>query len=87
VVVPHVGFGWRVALVLVAPLIALQVNILRVAAIGAGIEWGELGYTNTVKEWTGWVAPVLGTAQVIALAWSRGGVSASAQLRVIGYSF
>jgi exosortase/archaeosortase family protein len=67
VVAPHVGLGWRVALVLVAPLIALEVNILRVAAIGAGIEWGGLGYTNTVKEWTGWVAPVLGTAQVIAL--------------------
>ncbi len=54
------------ALLLVVPVIALEVNILRVFAIGLGYEWG---YGWAVKEWMGWAATVLGVAQVAAGGW------------------
>jgi hypothetical protein len=46
-IVPGVA-PWKVALVLIAPLIALEVNMLRVAAIGAEIEWFGAGWA--IKE-------------------------------------
>ena len=68
------------ALVLAAPLIALEVNMLRVAGIGAGVE--TLGYTAsaTLKDWMGWGALGLGVGQVVGLGWwaSRKGTASRA---------
>ena len=67
--VTPMGLSWKAVLVLAAPLIALEVNILRIASIGAGIE--TLGYAGreTLKEWTGWGAMGLGVAQIVGLGW------------------
>jgi len=67
--VTPMGLSWKAVLVLAAPLIALEVNMLRIASIGAGIE--TLGYAarGTLKEWTGWGAMGLGVVQVVGLGW------------------
>jgi len=61
--------SWNLTLVLAAPLIALEINMLRVAGIGAGVE--AFGYTasETLKEWMGWGAMGLGVVQVVGLGW------------------
>ena len=69
----RISLPWMAALVLAAPLIALEVNVLRVVSIGTGIEWFGLASREAIKEWTGWGATVFGVAQVVALglAWPR----------------
>ena len=63
------GLSWKAALVLAAPLIALEVNMLRVAGIGAGVEaWGYAA-SGPLKEWLGWAAMALGVMQVVGLGW------------------
>jgi len=65
-----VGSGslpWKVALVLAAPLIALEANTLRGAGIGLGLEAGGYDYRSLLKDGTGWVALALGVVQVIGL--------------------
>jgi len=65
--VAPVGLPWKIALVLAAPLIALEVNILRVAGIGAYLEVFGHASRHAVKEWAGWGATVFGAVQVVAL--------------------
>jgi len=61
------GLLWKAALVLAAPLIALEVNMLRVAGIGVGVEaWGYAA-SGPLKEWLGWAAIGFGAIQVLAL--------------------
>jgi exosortase/archaeosortase family protein len=60
---------WRLILVFTAPLIGLEVNILRVAGIGAGLEFYGVESRHWFKEWTGWGAIALGVVQVGALGW------------------
>jgi exosortase/archaeosortase family protein len=63
--VSRASLPWKVALVVAAPLIGLEANILRVTAIGAWIEtfgWG-------IKDWAGWSAMGLGVVQVVGLGW------------------
>ena len=63
------GLSWKAALVLAAPLIALEVNMLRVAGIGVGVEaWGYAA-SGPLKEWLGWAALALGVMQVVGLGW------------------
>jgi hypothetical protein len=60
-------------LILAAPLIALEVNMLCVASVGPGIDIFGHADRSTLKEWLAWGATGLGVAQVIglglALAW------------------
>jgi exosortase/archaeosortase family protein len=60
---------WKLVLIMAAPLIALEVNVLRVAAVGAGLEWLGHASRGAIKEWTGWGAIGLGMAQVVGLGW------------------
>jgi exosortase/archaeosortase family protein len=72
---------WKLVLLVAAPLIALEVNMLRVASVGAGIEIFGHAARSALKEWLAWGATGLGVAQVIglglALPWlsSRRGTS------------
>jgi len=71
-VVALVGAGrlpWKVALIVAAPFIALETNILRVAGIGASIEVFGYASRGTAKEWLGWAAMALGVVQVVGLGW------------------
>jgi len=54
---------WKVALVLAAPLVALEANMLRVAATGVSLEFVGHPY----KDWMGWGAMALGVVQVVGL--------------------
>jgi exosortase/archaeosortase family protein len=64
---------WKVALIVVAPLIALEANVLRVA--GVGVSYEILGYAPEhwmgwgPKHWLGWGALALGVVQVVGLGW------------------
>jgi exosortase/archaeosortase family protein len=58
---------WKLVLIVVAPLIALEVNMLRVASVGAGIELFGHASRGAIKEWTAWGATALGVAQVVGL--------------------
>jgi exosortase/archaeosortase family protein len=62
----------KIMLILTAPLIALEINVLRVAGVGAGIEWFGLASRGAIKEWLGWGAMVFGVVQVIGLGWLVG---------------
>jgi exosortase len=63
------GIPWKAALIIAAPLIALECNILRVAAIGYWIE--SFGDASRVfaKEWASWGAIAFGVVQLAGLAW------------------
>ena len=65
-----VGSGrlpWKIALLLAAPLIALEVNMLRVAGVGVGLEvWGHAS-RHAAKDVMGWIALALGVVQVVGL--------------------
>jgi exosortase/archaeosortase family protein len=65
VFVGRIPWPWRIALVIIAPLIALEVNVLRIAAVGAAYQWGFDGWA--AKDWLGWFAMGLGVAQVAGL--------------------
>ena len=43
--------------------------MLRVAGIGASIEWFGPESRHVVKDWGGWGALALGIAQIAAVAW------------------
>jgi exosortase/archaeosortase family protein len=58
---------WKLVLIVAAPLIALEVNMLRVASVGAGIEIFGHASRTAIKEWTGWAATGLGVVQVAGL--------------------
>jgi len=62
-----VSIPWKIALIFAAPLIALEVNILRVAGIGISVEWLHADGWGPMKEWLAWVATGLGVAQVVGL--------------------
>ena len=57
----------KIMLIAAAPLIAIECNIARVAATGAGIEWLGHASRGAIKEWTGWGAVAFGVAQVVGL--------------------
>jgi exosortase/archaeosortase family protein len=63
------GMSWKIAFVVAAPLIALEVNMLRIASVGAGVEMSGRAASETIKEWAGWSAMGLGVAQVVGLGW------------------
>ena len=54
---------WKVALIMAAPLMAFEANVLRIAAIGVGLE--TLGHVP--KDWMGWGAIRFGAVQVVGL--------------------
>jgi exosortase/archaeosortase family protein len=56
---------WKLALVLAAPLIAFEANVLRVAAIA----WGLETFGHVPKDWLGWGAVGFGAGQVLGLGW------------------
>ena len=45
----------------------MRASALRVASIGASIEWWGFGVRAAAKEWAGWAAPFVGSLQVVAL--------------------
>lgn len=61
---------WRWALVVVvgAPLIAIEANILRVAGIGIALEVSGYAVRETAKYWLGYAALAAGIVQVTGLA-------------------
>jgi exosortase/archaeosortase family protein len=58
------GVPQRLAIFLTAPLIAIEANMLRVAAIGAGY---EIWQGSSLKEGVGWATLILGVGQVLLL--------------------
>jgi exosortase/archaeosortase family protein len=69
----RISLPWIAALIVVAAMISLETNVLRVASVGAGIELFGHASREAIKEWTGWGATVFGVAQVVGLglAWPR----------------
>jgi exosortase/archaeosortase family protein len=65
----RMGIPWTVALVVAAALVGVEVNVVRVTGVGAGIEWFGVASRGAIKEWTSWGAMVFGVAQVIGLGW------------------
>jgi exosortase/archaeosortase family protein len=57
------GLPWAVLIVLAAPIIGLEINILRVATIGMGIE----RYGHAAKDAIGWGVLVFGITQIVWL--------------------
>ena len=64
-------FGMRAPcirmLMVAAVAISLETNVLRVASVGAGIEWFGVASRGAIKNWTGWGALAFGVGQVIGL--------------------
>jgi exosortase/archaeosortase family protein len=56
---------WKVALVVIAPLVAIEANVLRIAAVGAAYELGYNGWA--LKDWLGWAAISFGVVQIVGL--------------------
>jgi len=48
-------------------LTGLEVNVLRVAGTGLGLEWYGVASRHAIKEWMGWGATALGVGQVVGL--------------------
>lgn len=64
--VARAPWPWSLVLLFAVPLIAIEVNILRVVGIGVGY---EMGYGWGIKDWMGWGAMGFGTVQVAGLGW------------------
>jgi exosortase/archaeosortase family protein len=63
----RVPWPWAAIMVLAVPLIAIEVNILRVVGIGAGLDVFGVARASMIKDWMGWGATGLGVAQVAGL--------------------
>jgi exosortase/archaeosortase family protein len=64
------SLSWRIAIILAAPFIAVEVNMMRVAGIGAGVELFGYAASEPIKAWAGWGAMVVGVAQLALLVLS-----------------
>jgi exosortase/archaeosortase family protein len=60
---------WKLGVLIAAPLIALEVNMLRVAGVGVGIEFFGHASRGAIKDWTASAATVFGVVQVVGLGW------------------
>jgi exosortase/archaeosortase family protein len=65
----RISLPWIAALIVVAAMISLETNVLRVASVGAGIELFGHASREAIKEWTGWGAMAFGVVQVVGLGW------------------
>ena len=65
----RMSLPWIAALIVVAAMISLETNVLRVAGVGAGLELFGYASRAAIKEWTGWGATGFGVVQVVGLGW------------------
>jgi exosortase len=64
---------WALLLLIAAPLIAIESNILRVAGYGVVIEMlGAEARHGMAKEWLGWAALAFAVTQLVGLHWLIG---------------